>query len=393
MRPAQRIANLPPYPFARLERVLSQLRAEGMDIIRLDIGSPDLPPAEPIVRALQDRAAQPDQHGYGGYVGIKPLRVAIAQYYRQRFGVELDPETEVLPLIGSKEGIANMALAWLDPGDIALVPDPGYPTYSTGPFMVGAQVHYMPLLEENGFLPDLDSIPADVLRRARLMWLNYPNNPTGAAAPAEFLQRAIDFCREHELLLCYDAPYCENTYDGYVAPSILQFEGAKEVAIEMNSLSKSHNLAGWRIAMAVGNETAVRALALVKSNIDSGIALPIQHMAIAALTGDQSWLQERNAVYAERRDIVIAGLEAVGIKVFRPKGAIYVWLRVPDGWSSADYAESLLRNTGVSIAPGSVFGEAGEGYARISLVQTASRIREAMERWQEWACKGGACSA
>ncbi|NPV08924.1 MAG: aminotransferase class I/II-fold pyridoxal phosphate-dependent enzyme [Anaerolineae bacterium] len=384
MRPAKRITDLPPYPFASLGRVISEMTARGVDVIRLDIGSPDLPPAEPIIRALQEYAAKDTQHGYGGYFGTKRFRQAVASYYANRFGVQVDSETQVLPLIGSKEGIANIATAWLDPGDLALVPDPGYPTYSMGPVMVGAGYHPMPLREENGFLPDLQSIPGDVLNRARLMWLNYPNNPTGVAAPEEYLREAVDFCREHDLLLCFDAPYAENTYGGYRAPSILEVPGAIDVALEFNSLSKSHNLAGWRVAMAVGNREAVKALALVKSNVDSGIALPVQEMAIEALTGDQTWLEQRNAVYAERMEVAVAGLHRMGLNVRRPQGAIYVWTPVPKGWRSADFCQQLLEATGVSIAPGSTFGDCGEGYARISLVQPAGRIAEAMQRWEDW---------
>ncbi|MGQ9552654.1 MAG: aminotransferase class I/II-fold pyridoxal phosphate-dependent enzyme [Anaerolineae bacterium] len=379
-----RITNLPPYPFAALERTIAQLVADGVDVIRMDIGSPDLPPSDEIISTLQKSAAQADRHGYGGYFGTKQFRRAVATYYSNRFHVEVDPDSEVLSLLGSKEGIANMALAWLDPGDIALVPDPGYPTYSIAPLMVGAKSWPMPLLEANGYLPDLYKIPDEVLSRARLMWLNYPNNPTGAVASKAFLEEAVGFCAAHDILLCFDAPYSDNTYDGYVAPSILEIPGAKDVAIEFNSLSKSHNLAGWRVAMAVGNRVAVRALALVKSNIDSGIALPIQEMAAAALTGDQSWLASRNAVYAERRDIVIAALEAMGLKPLRPKGAIYVWTPVPGSWRAAEFADKLLLATGVSVAPGSFYGEHGEGYFRISLVQKADRLREAMQRWQSW---------
>jgi LL-diaminopimelate aminotransferase len=242
----------------------------------------------------------------------------------------------------------------------------------------------MPLLESNGFLPDLSAIPGEVLAKARLMWLNYPNNPTGAIAPEGFLRQAVEFCREYDILLCFDAPYCDNTYDGYVAPSILQVPGAKDVAIEFNSLSKSHNLAGWRAAMAVGNPVAIKALGLVKSNIDSGIALPIQQMVIEALTGDQTWLQARNAVYKERRDAVVDALQAMGLQAARPKGAIYVWTPVPAGWKSVDFATALLEEAGVSIAPGAMFGEHGEGYARISLVQPLPVMQEAMQRWAEW---------
>jgi LL-diaminopimelate aminotransferase len=384
MRAANRITTMPPYPFASLGRTVAKLQTQGVDVIRLDIGSPDLPPDERIIGTLQSCAAKADQHGYGGYFGTKQFRAAVATYYKKRFHTEVDPETEVIPLLGSKEGIFNTALAWLDAGDVALVPDPGYVTYSIGPAMVGADTYEMPLLEQNGFLPDLAAIPGDVLKRARLMWLNYPNNPTGAIATEAFLKQAVDFCTAHDLLLCFDAPYSDNTYDGYVAPSILEIPGAREVALEFNSLSKSHNLAGWRVGMAVGNAEAIKALGVVKSNVDSGIALPVQAMAIEALTGDQSWLGPRNAVYVERRDIVMAGLEAMGLKALPPKGAIYVWTPVTPGWTSARYAEQLLADTGVSIAPGSMFGRSGEGYARISLVQTAARVRDAMERWQRW---------
>ncbi len=384
MRAARRITDLPPYPFAALGRVVAQLTATGMDVIRLDIGSPDLPPNQAILEALQQSALRPDRHGYGGYFGTKEFRQAVATYYRERFHVEVNPDTEVVPLIGSKEGIANIATAWLDPGDVALVPDPGYPTYSMGPVMAGAEYHSMPLLEKNGFLPDLSAVPTEVLGKARLMWLNYPNNPTGAIATDEFLRESIEFCRRHDLLLCFDAPYSDNTYDGYVAPSVLEYPGAREVALEFNSLSKSHNLAGWRVAMAVGNSQAVKALGLVKSNVDSGIALPIQEMAIAALTGDQSWLVERNQVYADRLDATIGALHEMGLEANRPLGGIYVWTPVPEGWKSADFCQALLQNTGVSIAPGSTFGDYGEGYARISLVQTRSRIAEAMRRWSDW---------
>jgi len=389
MKLAKRITNLPPYPFAALDRTVARLRSEGVDVIRLDIGSPDLPPSDELIGVLQGSAARPDRHGYGGYFGTKQFRQAVATYYRNRFGVEVDPDKEVLSLLGSKEGIANIATAWLDPGDVALVPDPGYPTYSIAPRMVGAGSYPMPLLEKDNFLPDFGAIPRDVVGRARLMWLNYPNNPTGAIAPDDFLRQAIDFCRRHDILLCFDAPYCDNTYDGYVAPSILQYEGAIDVSLEFNSLSKSHNLAGWRVAMAVGNREALQALALVKSNVDSGSPLPVQEMAAAALTGDQSWLLRRNEVYRERRDMALEGVAAMGLRAIKPKGAIYVWIAVPSGWESMPYTEALLADTGVSLAAGSVYGEHGEGYVRISLVQDVARMREAMGRWQDWWRKQG----
>jgi len=380
MKPANRIVNLPPYPFARLGRRIAEFKAQGMDVIRLDIGSPDLPPPQPIINALCRSAHDPHHHGYAGYYGIPALRQAMAAYYQRRFGVTLDPDNEVVPLIGSKEGIVNIALAYLDPGDVALVPDPGYAPYTMGAYLASGRVETFPLLAERNYLPDLDAIPADLADRAKLIWLNYPNNPTGATATLEFFAEVVAFAREHDLLICHDAPYCDLTYDGYVAPSILQVEGAREVAIEFNSLSKMYNMAGWRVGMAVGNQQALEGLARVKTNIDSGIFRAIQDAAVEALTGDQSWLPERNAIYQERRDIILAGLAAVGIHARKPEASLYVWAPVPEGYTSDDFATRLLEEKGVSVAPGTVFGAHGEGYMRISLGAATERIREAMER-------------
>ena len=380
MKPANRIVNLPPYPFARLGRRIAEFKAQGMDVIRLDIGSPDLPPPQPIINALCRSAHDPHHHGYAGYYGIPALRQAMAAYYQRRFGVTLDPDNEVVPLIGSKEGIVNIALAYLDPGDVALVPDPGYAPYTMGTYLASGRVETFPLLAERNYLPDLDAIPADLADRAKLIWLNYPNNPTGATATLEFFAEVVAFAREHDLLICHDAPYCDLTYDGYVAPSILQVEGAREVAIEFNSLSKMYNMAGWRVGMAVGNQQALEGLARVKTNIDSGIFRAIQDAAVEALTGDQSWLPERNAIYQERRDIILAGLAAVGIHARKPEASLYVWAPVPEGYTSDDFATRLLEEKGVSVAPGTVFGAHGEGYMRVSLGADTERIREAMER-------------
>jgi len=380
MRPANRIVNLPPYPFARLGRRIAEFKAQGMDVIRLDIGSPDLPPPQPIINALCRSAHDPHHHGYAGYYGIPALRQAMAAYYQRRFGVTLDPDNEVVPLIGSKEGIVNIALAYLDPGDLALVPDPGYAPYTMGAYLASGRVETFPLLAERNYLPDLDAIPADLADRAKLIWLNYPNNPTGATATLEFFAEVVAFAHEHDLLICHDAPYCELTYDGYVAPSILQVEGAREVAIEFNSLSKMYNMAGWRVGMAVGNQQALEGLARVKTNIDSGIFRAIQDAAVEALTGDQSWLPERNAIYQERRDIILAGLAAVGIHARKPEASLYVWAPVPEGYTSDGFATRLLEEKGVSVAPGTVFGAHGEGYMRVSLGAATERIREAMER-------------
>jgi LL-diaminopimelate aminotransferase len=304
----------------------------------------------------------------------------MADYYGRRFGVKLDPDTEVIPLIGSKDGIAHMPTAFVNSGDLVLVPDPGYPAYRMAVALVEGTTYSLPLLAENDYLPDLDAIPQDVLRRAVVLWLNYPNNPTGAIAPLDFFERAVDFAWRHDLLICHDAPYADVTYDGYVAPSMLQVEGAKDVVLEFNSLSKSHNMAGWRVGMAVGSPQATKALALVKTHMDSGIFRPIQDAAIAALTGDQSWLAERNAIYQERRDIVLAALERAGLRARKPKGGLYLWPEVPAGLTSAGFASRLLEETGVSVTPGTAFGQRGEGYVRISLGQDTDRIRQAMDR-------------
>ncbi len=380
LRPAHRLDRIPPYVFAALAARIRTLQAQGMDIIRLDIGSPDLPPADFIIEALAAASRRPDLHGYPSYTGAPALRRAIAAYYDQRFGVSLHPDQEVLPLIGSKEGIVNLTVAWLDPGDLALVPDPAYPVYQMAAFIAGGEVHPLPLVAENGYLPDLDAIPAAAAQRARLLWLNYPNNPTGATADLAFFERAVHFARRHEILLCHDAPYCDVTFDGYRAPSLLSVPGAKQVAVEFNSLSKSHNMAGWRVGMAVGNPTAIQALTLVKSNADSGIFTAIQEAAITALTGDQSWLQARNAVYQTRRDLALAGLAAAGIQAEAPKAGLYVWAAVPPGFSAAAFATLLLEQTGVSLTPGSAFGAHGEGFVRVSLGMDTERIREAMRR-------------
>ncbi|MBI3361324.1 MAG: aminotransferase class I/II-fold pyridoxal phosphate-dependent enzyme, partial [Chloroflexi bacterium] len=312
MQTAARMLSLKPYFFAGLGARINELRAAGKDVIRLDMGSPDLPPAPFIVEAMKQSADQADHHGYQPFGGPAAFRQAVSDYYGKRFGVELDSAGEIVGLIGSKEGIFNVAQAYLNPGDVALVPDPGYPTYTAGALFAGAEIHYMPLLEKNNFLPDLAAIPADKLKRAKILWLNYPNNPTGAVATAEFFAEAVAFARRHDILLCHDAPYAEIGYDGYRPISLLQVPGAKDVAVEFNSLSKAYNMGGWRLGMAAGNAEAIKAIHTLKSNIDSATFLPIYDAGVAALTGDQSWLVERNAIYRERRDLVVEGLRAAG---------------------------------------------------------------------------------
>jgi LL-diaminopimelate aminotransferase len=358
---------------------VAALRAAGADVIKLDSGSPDLPPDERLIETLKRSAGDPTKHSYGGYAGQPHLRRAIADYYGRRFGVELD-DSELLPLLGSKEGLVNMHLAWLDPGDLSLIPDPSYSSYAYAPLLAGARAEWFDLRPEQGWLPDFASIPTESATAARMLWLNYPNNPTGAVATLDFFAEAVDFCRQFDILLCHDAPYTDLTFDGYQAPSVLQIPGAKEIAIEFNSLSKTYNMAGWRVGMAVGCRVAVEALATVKTQIDSGIAKPIQDMAAAALTGDQSWLAPRNAIYQERRDMGLAALKKIGLEATYPKGGFYLWFRVPAGYSSQEFHELILEKAHVSLTPGHIYGQNGEGWARISLVETSERLKEAFER-------------
>ena len=377
---SDRIANMPNYPFARWGERVNAARSRGIDVIRLDIGNPDLPPPNPVIDALCSSARQSSHHGYPGYRGIPALREGIAAYYARRFAVELDPTTEVVPLLGSKEGIVHLSLAILDPADLVLVPDPGYPSYAMGAVLAGAQVHRLPLLPERGYLPDLASIPSDIARRARLLWLNYPNNPTSAMADLSFFEQAVAFARKNDILICHDAPYCEVTYDGYTAPSILQVPGASEVTVEFNSLSKTYNMAGWRVGMAVGNSDVLTSLFRVKSNVDSGQFLPVQEAAVRALETPQEWIEERNGIYQTRRKIALAGLAALGWDVVASPATLYLWAQIPAGQDSEGLATKLLNEAGVSVAPGSFFGDVGEGYVRISITSPKERIAEAMER-------------
>ncbi|MCU0519262.1 MAG: aminotransferase class I/II-fold pyridoxal phosphate-dependent enzyme [Anaerolineae bacterium] len=381
---AERLATLPPYPFALWSAQVAQVERRGVDVIRLDIGNPDMAPPEPVVAALCASAQESAHHGYGGYRGLATLRRAMADYYARRFGVALDPDAEVLPLIGSKEGIVNLALACLDNGDVVLAPDPGYAPYAMGAMLAGAEVVTFPLLAEHSFLPVLDAIPRVAADKAKLMWLNYPNNPTGGVADLGFLTQAVEFGRDHGILIAYDAPYCDVAYDGYVAPSILAVDGAIDVAIEFNSLSKTYNMAGWRIGMAVGNRDAIAALAQVKSNVDSGLFHPLQEAAICALATGPAWIEARNATYRERLQILVDGLREVGFDASLPKAALYLWASVPEALGGGESATSLARlwleQAGVAVAPGAFFGPSGAGYVRISATAPTERIREAMAR-------------
>jgi LL-diaminopimelate aminotransferase len=379
MQPAQRAQNIPSYFFALLNQKIAALKAEGADIIRADAGSPDLPPDPFIIDTLKINAEDPDKHGYGGYAGQPHLRQAIATYYQRRFGVELD-NSELVPLIGSKEGVVNLHLAWLDPGNLSLIPNPCYPSYYFAPMLANGRTERFDLLPERSWLPDFSTIPEDSAKAARMLWLNYPNNPTGAVAPLNFFAEAVDFCRQYDILLCHDAPYTDVTFDGYEAPSVLQIPGAKDIAIEFHSLSKTYNMAGWRVGMAVGNAVAVQALATVKTQIDSGMAKPIQDMAAAALTGDQNWTVERNATYQHRRDLCLAALENAGLQTDTPKAGLYIWFRVPEAYTSLEFHNLLLEQAHISLTPGHIYGSNGEGWMRISIAAKTENLQEVMNR-------------
>jgi LL-diaminopimelate aminotransferase len=384
-QPAERIASFKPYFFASLGKKLADLKKQGMDVIRIDIGSPDLPPADFIVDSLVDSARKPENHGYSPNGGTASYRQAIVDYYMERFEVELDPQKEVLGLIGSKEGLFNLSQVLLNPGDVSLVPDPGYPVYSAGGIIAGARIVTLPLLAENGFLPDLTAIaPAD-LEKAKILWLNYPNNPTGAVATMNFYEEAISFAKEHNILIAHDAPYCDVTFDGYNAPSILQIPGAREVVVEFNSLSKTYNMAGWRLGMAVGNAQVIDYLSTYKSQMDTSTFIPVFDAGVTALTSDQDWLHDRNEIYRERRDIVVDGLRKAGFTLESPHAAIYVWAHLPQGQNdSMAFCTRMLEEIGVSATPGIVYGQYGEGFLRISLGQSTRRIKEAIDRIVNW---------
>ncbi len=378
MRVAKRVERLPPYLFAELDRRVAAKRAAGADVISLGVGDPDLPTPRHVVEALQEAAEDPSTHQYASYYGLPALRLAIAEWYGLRFGVDLDPESEVLPLIGLKEGLAHMPWAFIDPGDRALVPDPGYPVYATATALAGGEPVSMPLSPENRFLPELDGLSPP--ERTKLLWLNYPSNPTGAVADLGFFEQAVAFSRRHELLLCHDAAYCEITFDGYVAPSVLEVPAAKAVAVEFGSLSKTYNMTGWRVGYVVGNAGAVQILATLKTNLDSGIFNAIQRAAVAALTGPQDHVESMRAIYQKRRDVVVAAFHDVGLPIEPPLGSIYVWVPTPPGRTSAQFSEELLEEASVVVSPGTGYGPHGEGFVRISLTVPDERLEEAMGR-------------
>jgi LL-diaminopimelate aminotransferase len=377
---AERLRRLPPYLFAEIDRKKREARARGVDLIDMGIGDPDLPTPPHIIEALKKAAENPEHHRYPAYEGMLEFRAAVAGWYRQRFGVALDPETQVLTLIGSKEGTAHMPLAFVNPGDVVLVPDPGYPVYAAGTWFAGGEVHFMPLRRQNGFLPELDAIPADAARRAKLMYLNYPNNPTAGVASREFFGRVVEFARRHDIIVCHDAMYSELRFDDYRPPSFLETPGAAEVGVEFHSLSKTYSMTGWRLGFCVGNAAAVAGLGKVKTNVDSGVFGAVQEAGVAALTGPQQVSEQYRRTYQERRDVVVAGLRSLGWEVDVPKAAFFVWAPVPGGLDSRTFAARLLDEVGCVVTPGVGFGPSGEGFYRIALTIDAKRLAEAMGR-------------
>jgi LL-diaminopimelate aminotransferase len=377
---ASRVELIPPYLFARIDKKKSEARSRGVDLIDFGIGDPDLPTPPHIVKRMQEATANPKNHQYPSYEGMPAFRKAVADWYAKRFGVDLDPDQEVVTLIGSKEGIAHLPWAYVQEGDVALIPSPGYPVYKITTLLAGGTPYIMPLLEENDFVPVFDTIPQDVKDKARICFLNYPNNPTGAHGNDELYEKALKLARDNDILICHDAAYSEITYDGHKARSIFEFDKEKRCSIEFHSLSKTYCMTGWRIGFAVGNREAVQNLGKLKTNIDSGVFQAIQEAGIEALSGSQESVEEMKKIFTRRRDLVVDGLLSIGIKVPRPLGTFYIWAHVPKGYTSADFAEMLIEKVGVVVTPGSGFGEEGEGYFRISITTGEDRIKEGVRR-------------
>lgn len=380
MRFARRLDEVPPYLFAELERKISAMQREGIDVISLGIGDPDLPTPEPVIEAAARAMRDPQTHDYPTNHGTQAFREAVANFYRDRFGVELNPEGEVVPVLGGKEGVSHVALVCLDPGDVCISPDPGYPPYTSGPLFAGAEIHYLPLVEEDGFVPDLDSVPAETVARANLLFLNYPNNPTGAVVPEGYFESVVEFAREHDVIVVHDSAYSEICFEGYRAPSFLETPGAKEVGVEIFSLSKGWNMTGWRCALMAGNAEVVDRYRHLKTNIDSGMFEAMQAAAAAALTEARDFPQEMSKLYERRRDLVAGALRAIGLNVTPPLATPYFWVRVPEGWTSESFAELVLERSAVVVSPGSAYGPSGEGFVRISLTIPDERLEEAVGR-------------
>jgi LL-diaminopimelate aminotransferase len=380
MKFARRLDGVPPYLFAELERRIETMRAAGTDVISLGIGDPDLPTPEAVVEELRRQAARPETHRYPSNRGLAPFREAVATFYVERFAAEIDADTEVLPVLGGKEGVAHVALACLEPGDVCLSPDPGYPPYTSGPVFAGAELRYLPLLEDNAFMPDLDEIPPDALGRANLLYLNYPNNPTGAAVAEGFFSRAVELARRHDLIVVHDASYTEIAFDGYRPPSFLATPGAKEVGVEIFSLSKGWNMTGWRVGWIAGNAQVVERYRQLKTNLDSGMWDALQLAAVAALTVGRDFPAEMSAIYRRRRDLMIEAFAAIGLPAEPPLATPYIWTRVPEDYTAASFTQLALEQAAVVVSPGPSFGPSGEGFVRISLTVPDERLEEAAHR-------------
>ena len=384
MKFASRIEKVPPYLFVGISRKIAEKRAQGIDVISFGIGDPDIPTPENVVEKLRETALDSPNHRYPETDGLPEFRQAVADWYQRRFGISVHPDKETLPLIGAKEGIGHAALCFIEPGDIALVPDPGYPVYSVGTWFAGGECHWMPLLEENGWMPDLDAIPDDVADKATVMWLNYPNNPTGAIADADYFAKVVEFAKAHDIAVMHDASYSEVAFDGYRPISFLETPGAIDVGVEFHSLSKSYNMTGWRLGMAVGNEDIISALMVIKSNLDSGVPNAIQYMGMEAMELSQNAIDERNAIYEHRRDRVVQTLRDIGLDAIPPKASLYVWTRIPEGFTSAEFTALLLDEADIVVTPGNGYGEYGEGYIRLSLTINDEDMERGLARLSEW---------
>jgi LL-diaminopimelate aminotransferase len=380
MRFAKRLDLVPPYLFAELERKVEEKRREGVDVISLGIGDPDLPTPAAVIHALQEEAATQRTHQYPTNRGLEAFRDAVAAFYDDRFGVRIDAATDVVPVLGGKEGVAHIAFACLDPGEVALAPEPGYPPYTSGPLFAGADVHYLPLRAENEFMPDLDAVPADIAGRANLLFLNYPNNPTGAIVAQGFFERAVEFAHAHDLIVVHDNAYSEIAFDGYKPPSFLATEGAKDVGVEIFSLSKGWNMTGWRVGWVAGNADVVEHFRRLKTNLDSGMFDALQLAGVAALMEARDFPAEMSEIYARRRDLMIDALARIGLPASPPQATPYIWVRVPEGYASETFTELVLSEAGVVVSPGPSFGPSGEGYVRISLTVPDERLQEAATR-------------
>jgi LL-diaminopimelate aminotransferase len=384
MQLAKRLEKIPPYLFAELNRKGNELAAKGVDIINMAVGDPDRPTPDRILRAMHEAIDDPSTHNYPPYQGTQAFREAAAAWMERRFGVTgLNPNTEIVSAIGSKEAIHNTFLAFVDPGDTTLIPDPGYPVYRTSTIFAGGEPYTVPLSPENGFLPDLDAIPEQVATKAKLLWVNYPNNPTGAVANLEDFEKMVAFCRKYDIMLCHDNAYSEMAYDAYKPPSVLQVPGAMDVAIEFHSLSKSYNMTGWRIGFVAGNATGIKGLGQVKSNVDSGAFKAIQQAALAAFNTSAEDLQGLMSVYQKRRDIIVEGLQSLGWKIQPPKATLYVWVPVPEGYTSTEFVTLLLDKCGIMVPPGNGYGAGGEGFFRIALTVPDQRMREGIQRMKD----------